>query len=137
MKILFSSIDIDKPAINYKKTSDWITEVINFNNKNIKEIAIVFCNDNYILEVNKKFLKHDYYTDIITFDYSNKNNISGELLISIDTVISNSKKFKTKFYEELHRVIIHGILHLLGYKDKTDEQKMLMKEQENYCLEKL
>ena len=134
MKILFDCINVNKPDIDYKETSKWLQEVIADNNKKIKEISIVFCNDDYLLELNKKYLNHNFYTDIITFDYSKNNNISGDLIISIDTVSYNAKKYNEEFNNELNRVIIHGILHLLGFDDKTEEQKIIIKEKENYYL---
>ena len=134
MKIFFDSIDTEKPEINYKQISDWISEVIISNNKKIKELSIIFCNDAYILELNKKYLNRHYFTDILTFDYCEKNYVSGDLIISIETVRSNSKKFRTKYYEELYRVIIHGILHLLGFDDKTEEQQKIIREKEDLYL---
>jgi probable rRNA maturation factor len=100
------------------------------------EISIIFCSDQYLLEVNRKFLKHDFYTDIITFDYVEKNIISGDLLISKERIEDNSKKFGRSFEEELFRVIFHGILHLCGYKDKNEADKVIMRNKENYYLGK-
>lgn len=88
-----------------------------------------------MLQINNDYLQHDTFTDIITFDLSeNKHFISGEIIISLDRVLDNSNRFKVDFAEEIHRVLIHGILHLLGFKDKTDEESALMRAQENYCL---
>jgi len=134
MKILYDTVNIESPEIDYKTTSSWIEYVISDNQKKIKELSIIFCNDEYILETNKKYLNHDYYTDIITFDYSEKNYISGDLLISLETVQHNADNYNVTFINELQRVIIHGILHLLGYNDKTEEQKTLMTQKENYYL---
>ncbi len=98
-------------------------------------IALVFCDDNEVREFNRKFLHHDYETDIITFhDQDDNQQVEGELLISIDTVSNNSARYKTHFIMELNRVIIHGILHLCGYDDKTRAQKLLMRRKENYYL---
>lgn len=117
--------------------SKWLKDVI-FTLSNAKltvgNINIVFCDDNYILAVNNEFLKHNYYTDIITFDYSENNTLSGDLIISIDTVRDNAEQYKTLFREELNRVIIHGVLHLMGYKDKTQEEKKEMKKMEDLAL---
>ena len=137
MKILFNNINIQKPVLDLDKISDWIIFVISDNKKKIKELSINFCNNEYILEANKKYLKHNYYTDIITFDYSEKQYISGDLLISLEMVQYNADKYKVTFVNELHRIIIHGILHLLGYNDKTDEQKEIMTQKENYYLNNL
>jgi rRNA maturation RNase YbeY len=134
MKILFDFINVNKPDINYNKTSNWLQQVIIDNKKQIKEISVVFCNDEYLLELNKKYLNHDFNTDIITFNYSKNNNISGDLLISLDTVSSNAKIYNVEFNNELHRVMVHGILHLLGFDDKTEEQQSLMREKEDFYL---
>jgi len=99
-----------------------------------KEINVIFCTDEYLLALNEKFLKHDYYTDIITFDNSQGNLITGELYISLDRVKENAVKFNVKVEIELYRVIIHGVLHLAGYKDKSSLEKKLMTEKEDYYL---
>ena len=85
-------------------------------------ISVIFCSDNYILDINNRYLQHDYFTDIITFDYTEKNKISGDLFISVDSVRENSIEYGTAFEDELHRVIVHGILHLIGYDDHTEEE---------------
>lgn len=123
--------------IGKRLCSKWIKNVINILSDSkftTGTINIVFCDDSYLLSVNNQFLKHNYYTDIITFDYSDKNVLSGDLIISIDTVLHNSNEYNTLFREELDRVIIHGILHLLGYKDYTDIEKIEMKRMENFAL---
>ncbi|MFA5848633.1 MAG: rRNA maturation RNase YbeY [Bacteroidales bacterium] len=102
----------------------------------VGDISVVFCSDEYLLEINKKFLSHDYFTDVITFDYSSGKTISGDIFISIDTVKSNSDFYKQDFSIELYRVIIHGVLHLIGYKDKTKTQKLIMREREDFYLNK-
>lgn len=112
----------------------WLKVVAESEIKRLGDIAIIFCSDNYILDVNIKYLQHDYFTDIITFDYCEGNVLSGDLFISVDSVRENSEFFKTEFPEELNRVIVHGILHLAGYGDHTDEEKKLMREKENYYL---
>ncbi|MFA6769556.1 MAG: rRNA maturation RNase YbeY [Bacteroidales bacterium] len=120
--------------------SKWIKDIVNILSKGnftVGQINIVFCNDDYILSVNNEFLKHNYYTDIITFDYTQDNVISGDLIISVDTVNQNSVQFKTLFKDELNRVIIHGVLHLLGYKDKSNEEKLEMRETEDFALSRL
>lgn len=103
--------------------------------RKIKDINIIFCSDNYILDVNMKYLQHDYFTDVITFDYCEKNLLSGDLFISVDSVRENSVFYNTEFEDELHRVIVHGLLHLIGYDDHTEEDIKVMREKENYYLE--
>lgn len=112
----------------------WIKEVVSSYGMKIGNICYIFCNDDYILDVNKQYLNHDYYTDIITFDYDEDDVISGDLFISIDTVKSNSIQFSTQFIDELHRVMIHGVLHLLGLKDKAPEDEKAMRLAEDKAL---
>ncbi len=100
-------------------------------------IAIILCSDEYLLDINKKFLSHDYYTDIITFDYTEGKRISGELYISIDRVKENAKQLGVSFPNELHRVMIHGVLHLCGYKDKTRKDREMMRTKEDQKLKML
>ena len=99
------------------------------------DINVIFCSDPYILKINLQYLSHDYYTDIITFDYSEKPVVSGDLFISIDSVRENSVYYGTDFHEELHRVIVHGLLHLIGYDDHTEEDTKMMRSKENYYLD--
>jgi rRNA maturation RNase YbeY len=113
---------------------NWIKRTIERNNKQLGEISYIFCSDEQLLEINKEFLNHDYYTDIITFDYSEADVISGDLFISIERIKDNAKTLKTSYQEELHRVIIHGVLHLLGYKDKTEVESENMRKLEDECL---
>ena len=101
---------------------------------NLGEINYIFCDDNYLLEVNKEYLNHDYYTDIISFDYSENKMISGDIFISIDRVFENSKSFEKTFDHELRRVMFHGLLHFCGYKDKTDSEKEKMRKKEDFYL---
>ena len=112
----------------------WIKLVIENNNKKVGEIAYIFCSDEQLLEINKEFLNHDYYTDIITFDYSETDVVSGDMFISIDRIRDNAKILGVAYQEELHRVIIHGILHLLGNKDKTETESENMRKLEDECL---
>lgn len=120
-----------------KELNRWIKEVAADYNKKVGDIAYLFCNDERILEVNKQYLDHDYFTDIITFDYSERNIISGDIFISLETVESNAKDFGVSFQDELHRIIIHGILHLCGNDDKTPELRKEMTTKENNALSKL
>ena len=116
-----------KPAICTKCCSAWIKDIASKHGKTIGEIAYIFCDDAKILEVNRQYLGHDYYTDIITFDYCEDDKLSGDIFISMDTVKSNSVTYGTDYYDELTRVIIHGILHLCGYKDKSDDESKAMR----------
>ena len=115
-------------------TSRWLKAVAEAEGKRIGDISIIFCSDNYLLEVNKKYLKHDYFTDIITFDYCEGNTLSGDLFISIDSVRANSAFYETEFHVELLRVIVHGLLHLMGYDDHSDEDITQMRAKENASL---
>lgn len=112
--------------------SDWICRVINSEGKLCSELSYIFCDDAYLLEINKEYLNHNTYTDIITFDYSTPNSISGDLFISIERVKDNAQKFGISELEELRRVMVHGVLHLLGYKDKEESEiaEMRLKEEE-------
>ncbi|MGM9805004.1 MAG: rRNA maturation RNase YbeY [Candidatus Aphodosoma sp.] len=124
--ITYYAESVPMPKIKKRDTNAWIKEVAAGYGKKVGEIAYIFCNDEKILDVNREFLNHDYYTDIITFDYSENNTISGDIFISLDTVRSNAKEFGTKYLEELHRVLIHGILHLCGQDDKSEEDHLQM-----------
>lgn len=114
--------------------SDWIERVILNADKKVGEINYIFCNDEYLYKINVEFLQHDNFTDIISFDYTMGNIINGDLYISIDRVKENSVIFDVKFIEELNRVMIHGILHYLGWQDKTEQEKSVMRNKENECL---
>ena len=114
--------------------ASWIAKVIIEENKKIGDINYIFCDDKYLLEKNQNYLNHDTYTDIITFDYSEDNTISGDLFISTERVEENAKKFNFTFDQELKRVMIHGVLHLIGYGDKTKDQEKEMREKENFYL---
>jgi len=113
----------------------WLKVVAENESRKIGDISVVFCSDDYLLDVNRKYLQHDYYTDIITFDYCEGNVLSGDLFISVDSVRENASFFKTEFDEELHRVIVHGVLHLIGYDDHTDEDQKTMRSKENFYLD--
>jgi len=134
MAIIYQSEDINMPDIPKRKITNWIKQVAKEHSKKTGDISYIFCSDEYILDINKEYLNHDYYTDIITFDYSEDKIISGDIFISIDTVKSNAEKFNTIYEEELRRVIIHGILHLCGINDKTEQQQSQMTEEENKAL---
>ncbi len=122
------------PAINQTKIREWVKAVAASYGKRVGEIAYFFCDDEKILEVNREYLQHDYYTDIITFDYCERNRLSGDLFISLDTVRSNAEMLGTDYDTELHRVIIHGVLHLCGINDKGPGEREIMEEAENKAL---
>ncbi len=115
-------------------TSRWLKFVAESETKRLGDIAVIFCSDHYILDVNMKYLQHDYFTDIITFDYCEGNVLSGDLFISIDSVRENAAFYGSEFADELNRVIVHGLLHLIGYDDHTEEDIAQMRAKENYYL---
>ena len=119
---------------NAEKVKQWLTDSIQHLDKIEGEINYVFCTNAYILEINKNYLQHHYTTDIITFDYTEGKRLNAEIYISIDEVRENAKRFDTTLKNELHRVIIHGILHLAGFKDKTDHEQQQMRNKEDYYL---
>ncbi|MDR0825269.1 MAG: rRNA maturation RNase YbeY [Prevotella sp.] len=137
MAILYQAEGVKLPSIKKREISNWIKSVAASYEKKTGDIAFIFCTDEKILEVNNQYLQHDYYTDIITFDYSENNTISGDIFISLDTVKSNSEQFDTRYVEELHRIIIHGILHLCGIDDKGPGEREHMTECENQALKTL
>jgi len=133
--INFFCENIERPSIDFKIVKQWIKNVINYHGFKPKDISIVFCLDEYLLDINRQYLDHDYYTDIITFNYNNKLQISGDLFISIETVKKNAADYNVSEKEELLRVIIHGILHLIGFNDHTEIEISQMREQESVALE--
>jgi probable rRNA maturation factor len=135
--IQYIAENIKMPVLERQKLNRWIKNVTAGYNKITGDISFIFCDDKKILEINNQYLQHDYYTDIITFDYTVGNKISGDIFIGIETVKSNSVEFGTNFTDELHRIIIHGILHLCGQDDKTPELREKMNKNENLALELL
>ena len=127
--------DIKFEYKNKQFNNRWLKLVAESEICRLGDINIIFCSDPYILQINLQYLSHDYFTDIITFDYSEKPIISGDLFISVDSVRENAEFYGTEFPEELHRVIVHGILHLIGYDDHTDEDSAMMRSKENYYLD--
>ena len=127
--------DIDENSLPLTGIEEWVQKVIEKNNKQLGDITYIFCTDDYLLNINREYLQHDYYTDIITFNYCENDIISGDLFISIDTVIDNAKTFDVSFESEFRRVVIHGILHLVGFDDKTDIDQEEMTKQENISLD--
>ncbi len=135
--ITYQTDGISMPKIQRRKISAWIKLVAEGYNRKVGDIAYIFCNDDKILEVNQQYLQHDYYTDIITFDYDEDDRISGDIFISLDTVRSNAEERNIAYPTELHRVIIHGILHLCGINDKGPGEREIMEAAENKALELL
>ena len=134
MAIAYYAEDIQLPAIKKKAVSGWIKAVAETYGKKTGDISYIFCSDEKILEVNRQYLQHDYYTDIITFDYCEGDRLSGDLFISLDTIRTNAEQFGAAYDDELHRVIIHGILHLSGINDKGPGEREIMEEAENKAL---
>ena len=119
-----------------RANNNWLKYVAESEFRRLGPVSIVFCSDDYLLEINKKFLKHDYYTDVITFDYSEGKAVSGDIMISIDSVRQNASYYKVDFDTELNRVMVHGLLHLIGYDDHEEEDITVMRGKENYYLSK-
>ncbi|MGM9688872.1 MAG: rRNA maturation RNase YbeY [Alloprevotella sp.] len=132
--ISYHTIDVKMPDLPHRATTAWVRAVAATYGKRVGEVAYVFCSDEKILEVNRQYLQHDYYTDIITFDYTRSDVIGGDLFISLDTVRSNAELFGKSYEEELHRVVIHGILHLCGINDKGPGEREIMEAAENRAL---
>ena len=134
MAVSYFAEDVKMLAIKKRETTDWIRRVASGYGKKCGDIAYIFCSDEKILEVNKAYLQHDYYTDVITFDYTEGDKIGGDIFISVDTVRSNAEQFGTDYDEELHRIIIHGVLHLCGINDKGPGEREMMTRHENEAL---
>ena len=132
--ISYNTVNVKMPAIRRRDTSAWVKAVAANYGKKVGEIAYIFVDDEEILRVNREYLQHDYYTDIITFDYTEGDTISGDLFISLDTVRTNAEQFDKPYDEELHRVIIHGILHLCGINDKGPGEREQMEAAEDKAL---
>ena len=132
--ITYQTEGVEMPSIDQEKISAWIKEVAATYGKKVGEVAYLFCSDEHILKVNREFLQHDYYTDVITFDYCHGRILSGDIVLSLDTVRSNAELFNTPYETELHRVIIHGILHLCGINDKGPGERDIMEGEENKAL---
>ena len=134
--IEYQYIECDE-IITSEEISLWLSNVIKEEGKEIGELVYVLCKDEYLLEKNIQFLNHDTLTDVITFDYCENDLINGDILISTDRVKENAKTYKVNYLTELHRVMVHGLLHLLGYKDKKEKDAKTMREKENYYLNKI
>lgn len=125
---------VELPSIDLAKIANWIEEVAKSHDRIVGPLTYIFCDDEKIIEVNRQFLQHDYYTDIITFDYSRGKRISGDMFISLDTVASNAEMLGVSYDTELHRVMIHGVLHLSGIDDKGEGEREIMEGFENEAL---
>ncbi len=134
--IHFFSEDTTYSLEHTQVTQDWVASVISNHDQQVEALNFIFCSDDYLLDINRTYLDHDYYTDIITFDNreSHSDNLESDIFISIDRIQDNASSLDVPFDRELHRVIIHGVLHLLGWNDKTEEQKQAMREKEEACL---
>lgn len=132
--ISYQTEGVKMPDIKKRDTSAWIKRVAESYGKKCGDIAYIFCNDEKILEVNKEYLQHDYYTDIITFDYCEEDTLNGDLFISLDTVRTNAEMLGVEYVQELHRVIIHGVLHLCGINDKGEGEREIMEAAEDKAL---
>ncbi len=132
--VSYQSDNIGFPNIKRRATTAWLRQVASSHGRKIGDVAYIFCNDDKILEVNRQYLKHDYYTDIITFDYTEGDTLNGDIFISLDTVKGNSELQHTPYSEELHRVMAHGILHLCGINDKGPGEREKMEKAENDAL---
>lgn len=132
--IRFDSQNVDMPTFDFDLIRSWIERVAEVHGRKVKRLSYLFCDDESILDINRQFLQHDYYTDIITFDYSTPEWISGDMVISLDTVRTNADLVSASFEDELLRVIIHGVLHLCGIDDKGPGEREVMEQHENQAL---
>ena len=133
-EIVFLTHNAPMPALDADELTLWLAEVARNHDRVVGKLTYVFCDDEYILETNRQFLQHDYYTDIITFDYSNRRRIQGDMVISLDTVRSNAELFGRDYDDELLRVVVHGVLHLCGINDKGPGEREIMQQHENEAL---
>ena len=132
--ITYNTDGVKMPSIKKRENTAWVKAVAASYGKRVGEIAYIFCDDEKILEVNREYLQHDYYTDVITFDYTEANRISGDIFISLDTIQSNAESFGAAYGEELYRILIHGVLHLCGINDKGPGEREIMTQKENEAL---
>ena len=133
-EISYLAQGVELPPINQTVVNEWIAQVAQRHGRVVGDLTYIFCNDEKILEVNRQYLQHDYFTDIITFDYSSRKRISGDMFISLDTIKSNAELFERAYNEELMRVVIHGVLHLCGINDKGPGDREIMEMHENEAL---
>ena len=135
-KIIFNTEDIDFQLVNEEKVSNWIESMVEKEGKKLGGLSYIFCSDDYLHKLNVEYLNHDTLTDVITFPYK-KNPVEGDIFISIDRVKDNAQDLNIPFETELHRVMIHGVLHLCGYMDETDEEEAIIRQKEDKCLSQL
>ncbi len=134
MAILYNAENVNKPKLKFRVVSIWLKQVVLKFGCIHGDLNYIFCSDEYLKEINSKYLNHDYYTDIVTFDYREGNVVSGDMFISVDRVIENSGVFQCNIEDEFLRVIVHGVLHLLGLNDNSESEKISMRENENECI---
>lgn len=135
--IEFIADGVEMPDLNFPVIREWIESVARSFEKSVGSLTYIFCNDEKIIEVNRQYLQHDYYTDVITFDYTRPKRISGDMFISLDTVLSNSQMLGKSYADELNRVVIHGVLHLCGINDKGEGEREIMEKHEDKALSML
>lgn len=136
-RITWATEGVEMPTIDFELVANWLEQVAHEHGRIVGYLSYLFCNDDKIIEINKHFLSHDYYTDIITFDYSRSKMVSGDMYISLDTVASNAQTIGVDPMTELHRVIVHGLLHLCGINDKGPGEREIMEQHENAALSML
>ncbi len=134
MSILFVCEGVKRPKFKSREVSQWLNYIISKYNQLPGDLTVIFCDDSYLIELNRNFLSHDFFTDIITFDYTSENIVSGDMYISVERVYDNSDIFQVPKEIELLRVIVHGLFHLLGFEDKSDKGKKIIRELENNAL---
>ena len=134
MSILYNTEEVIKPKLRYRIVSIWLKQVVLKFGCITGDLSYIFCNDDYLKAINSKYLNHYYYTDIVTFDYKEGNVVSGDMFISVDRVIENAAIFQCDVKDEFLRVMVHGLLHLLDFKDSNDDEKYVMREKENECV---
>ena len=134
IQVHFENVEV--PGFNQELFCSWLEEVVCLEGFLLGDIQYVFCSDDYLLDINRRFLNHDYYTDIVTFDYCENQLVSGDLFVSIERVSDNSTDFSASFFDEFLRVCVHGVLHLLGYKDKSEEDIKTMRDKEQFYLDR-
>ena len=139
MAVIFTPVDLTHTLRDSRRVKRWLLELTEEEGRALGDVTIIWCSDSYLLDVNRKYLDHDYFTDIITFDYSSEDFVSGDLFVSLDRVRANAADYaggKNLFHVELRRVMAHGLLHLCGYGDKTDSEAKIMRAKEDYYLAK-
>ncbi len=135
MQIEFFGEDVKLPDLNFSIVKDWVSVAIENEKYTVGDINFIYCSDEYLLKINKQYLEHDFFTDVITFDYCEDSIVSGDIFMSLERIIENSKIYSDSIKKELLRIIIHGVLHLVGFNDKTNNEKLEMTKKENFYLE--